>query len=120
MAGKRDLFTSGMHWGAAGTALYCGLTGLAVLQYSGVGLSGEHIAAVSFFSVLFSVGAADFTGGGLYRLLFLVLLLDVPLSGLFPVLVVECFLDGVRRCVNVLGAGTGIYLADKLRWDKKK
>lgn len=120
MAGKRDLFTSGMHWGAAGTALYCGLTGLAVLQYSGVGLSGEHIAAVSFFSVLFSVGAADFIGGGLYRLLFLVLLLDVPLSGLFPVLAVECFLDGVRRGVNVLGAGTGIYLADKLRWDKKK
>ena len=120
MAGKRDLFTSGMHGGAAGTALYCGLTGLAVLQYSGVGLSWEHIAAVSFFSVLFSVGAADFTGGGLYRLLFLVLLLDVPISGLFPVLAVECFLDGVRRGVNVLGAGTGIYLADKLRWDKKK
>lgn len=117
---KRSLFTSGIHWGAAGTALYCGLAGMAALQYSGLQLSCERIALVFFLSILLSVGAADFTGGGLYRLLFLVLLLDVPLAGLFPVLAAECFLDAIRRGVNLLGAGTGIYLADKLRWYKKR
>ena len=113
---KPGLFTSGLSWGAAGTALYCSLALTVALQYGGMTLSMEQMILTAFFSLLLAVFSVEFSNGGLYRLLFLFLLLDVPIAGLFSILATERFLDGVRTGVNLMSSGTGIYLADKLRW----
>lgn len=112
----RDIWGLGGAGSAAGTGLYCGLLCFAAARFTGRPVGWEWVLMGLLFCLLTGLARLDFPGGGLFRGLFLVLLLGIPPEGALPFVIMERFFDCLRTGINVLAVGVGAYLSDKLQW----
>jgi len=93
-----------------GTALYEAVSAIFIAQAVGASLSFGDYVAISFTSILASVGAAAIPHAGLVTMLIVLETVGLP-ADLVPIIfTVDWFLDRVRTMINVYGdaVGTGI------------
>lgn len=112
----RSIWALGGPVSAVGTGLYCGILCFAAARFTGRPIGWEWALMALLFCLLTGFSRLDFPGGGLFRGLFLVLLLGIPPEGALPFVIMERFFDCLRTGMNVLAVGVGAYLSDKLQW----
>ncbi|XP_066918336.1 excitatory amino acid transporter-like [Clytia hemisphaerica] len=93
-----------------GTALYEAVSAIFIAQSVGASLSFGDYVAISFTSILASVGAAAIPHAGLVTMLIVLDTVGLPTEMVGIIFTVDWLLDRFRTVVNVLGDafGTGI------------
>ncbi|XP_057313739.1 excitatory amino acid transporter-like [Hydractinia symbiolongicarpus] len=93
-----------------GTALYEAVSAIFIAQAVGRTLSFGDYVAISFTSILASVGAAAIPHAGLVTMLIVLDTVGLPTDMVAVIFSVDWFLDRCRTMINVLGDsyGTGI------------
>jgi DAACS family dicarboxylate/amino acid:cation (Na+ or H+) symporter len=86
-----------------GTALFEGVTVIALAQAFNVELSLGQMIAVMIMSVVTAVGAAGVPGGSIPLLVGVLAMFGVPAEGIAIILGIDRILDMSRTCVNVCG-----------------
>ena len=102
--------------GKTGTVLYLGIACMLAVRYVGMPVSVHSGVGFFVWILLFSMAGMTYRGSGLYCVLVLLFMIELPMRAAVPLLVFEWLLDGSRSALNSAAAGTGAYLADKLGW----
>lgn len=104
-----------------GTALYEAVSAIFIAQAAGRSLSAGDYVAISFTSILASVGAAAIPHAGLVTMLIVLDTVGLPTDMIAIIFSVDWFLDRVRTMINVLGDAYGAGIVQHLsREDLRK
>ncbi|XP_066920841.1 excitatory amino acid transporter-like [Clytia hemisphaerica] len=100
-----------------GTALYEAVSAIFIAQSVGQSLSFGDYIAISFTSILASVGAAAIPHAGLVTMLIVLDTVGLPTDMIAIIFSVDWFLDRVRTMINVLGDAYGAGIVQHLSKD---
>jgi len=113
-------FSFGKFPGNIGTVLYLGIVCTAAVKSYNTVLPVMYLAATGLliWILLLSRAKLDYPGAGLFCALSLLLIAGLPPETAVPILLCEGLLNSLRTALNMVFAGTGAYLSDKLGWMK--
>ncbi|XP_065670235.1 excitatory amino acid transporter 2 isoform X2 [Hydra vulgaris] len=97
-----------------GTALYEAISAIFIAQSIGRTLTFGEYAAISFTSVLASIGAAAIPHAGLVTMLIVLDTVGLPSDMIALIFSVDWFLDRIRTMINVLGDAYGAGIVEHL------
>ncbi|HXE73928.1 MAG TPA: dicarboxylate/amino acid:cation symporter [Candidatus Nitrosotenuis sp.] len=99
-----------------GTALYEAVAAIFIAQMHDIALGPVHMVIIFLTATLAAIGAAGIPEAGLVTMVIVLKAVNLPLSGVSLILVIDWFLDRCRTTINVWGDAVGAAVIQ--RWEE--